>query len=190
TVVAVFATFLALTAAAQPDAPLPPATVKFRKVDATLGEVAAELSKISGVPISVDPAVIKEKCPAAFDGTPLWEALERAAVQAKAKIVLVERGRKIALEPKGQSRTVSAVSGPFRVVATQVVGRALLDLGTTVHEVDLDVHWEPRYTVFRIDASPRITRAADDANKALETKPAASRVQPDGASSIMKVTLG
>src|SRR5439155_14979603 len=96
---------------------------------------------------------------------------------------------KVSLEPKGASKTVAVTSGPFRVVATQVVGRALLDLGLTLHEVQLDVHWEPRYPVFRIDAAPKIIKATDDANKMLETKPGATRVQPEGASTTMKVPL-
>ena len=57
---------------------------------------------------------------------------------------------------------MSAVSGPFRIVAKQVTGRPLLDYGVTFHEIQLDVHWEPRYPVFRIDTNPKIKAAKDD----------------------------
>lgn len=187
--VVVLAGFFALTGVAQPDAPLPPTIVKFKTANATLGEVAAEISKASGVPIAVDAAVLKARCPVAVDGLPFWEALERVAAQTRAKLVLAEQGRKIALEPRGASKTVAATSGPFRVVATQVIGRALLDQGVTIHDVHLDVHWEPRYTVFRIDTNPKITRAADDTGRVLESKQPATRVQPEGSVATMTVPL-
>lgn len=181
---------LAVTVTAQPNPPLPPTIVKLKKSDATLGELAVELSRASGVPIVVEPALLKAKCPAAFAGVPLWEALEHIATQTNSRIVLVERGHKVRMEPRGVSKTVAATSGAFRVVVDQVVGRALLGHGLTLYEVNLDIHWEPRYTVFRIDSNPKITRATDDRGTLLTSKPGAVRVQPDGAVSTSKVSLG
>jgi hypothetical protein len=184
----IFGPFIA--AAAQSLAPaLPPTKVTFKQSDATLSDVAAALAKTSGIAIDVDPQLAKKKCEVAFADTAFWDALEQAAKATDAKLVLLENGRKVQLAPRGQSKVVSAAAGPFRVAAKSVTGRALLDYGVTFHEVQLDVHWEPRYPVFRIDTNPKITKATDDKGNSLLTDPAITRHHPTGALTEMKVRL-
>jgi hypothetical protein len=98
-------------------------------------------------------------------------------------------GRKVVLEPREQSRVVSAASGPFRVAVRTVTGRILLDSGSTFHDIQLDVHWEPRYPVFRIDSNPKITKATDDKGNSLLTDPAIARHHPTTALTEMRVRL-
>jgi hypothetical protein len=151
--------------------------------------VTAALSKFSDIPISASPLDIQKKCPADYVKMPFWEALEKAAKQTGTKIVLHEKGTKVALEQRGNSREVSAVSGPFRIVAKQVIGRSLLDLGTTFHEVYLEVHWEPRIPVFRIDAQPRITKATDNRGVELMASSSTASTYPTEALTDMKIKL-
>ncbi|MBA4066219.1 MAG: hypothetical protein C0501_21390 [Isosphaera sp.] len=175
-------------AAAQPAVTPTPVTLK--KDAAPLGEVAAGLSKApAGVAVTAGPRVVKETVPARFDGVPFWEALETAADRAKARLVVRDGGKTVALEPRPGGREVSAVSGPFRVVPRAVTGRLLLDGGGPVHEVELDVHWEPRMPVYRIDSQPKVTKAADDRGAALTAEAGSSRHHPAAAVTDLKVRL-
>lgn len=182
-----FATALA----AQPPArPLAPTAVSFAKPNAVLGEVCAELSKTAGVPIEVPPALLKAKCGVTFNGAPFWEALDSASRASDARVVLSDGGRKIALVPRGKSREVSATSGAFRVVAQTVTGRALLDQGTTVHEVQMLVHWEPRFRVYKIDTAPSGCAATDANGVKLEAAAGSGEVLPADSTSELRVRLG
>jgi hypothetical protein len=176
--------------AEQSSAPNPTSTsITYRKSDATLGDVAATLTKASGIPIITAPQQSQKRCPTDYVNIPFWEALERTAKQTGNKIVLHEKGTRIGLEPKGSTREVSTVSGPYRIVAKQVIGRELLDLGTTFHEVYLEVHWEPRIPVFRIDSQPRITKATDNRGVALASPTSTASTYPTEALTDMKVKL-
>lgn len=174
---------------ARSDSPLPPTTITLRLTNATLGEVATELTRISGVNITVDPSIVKSKSTIHVDQQLFWKTLEQLAAATNAKIVLNEGGQKIGLHPRGAGQTISSVYGPFRVVVTQVSSKRLLEYGTSIHEVHLMAHWEPRYPVYRIAAYPRITEAHDDKGTSLVTKGGSAWVQPERAISEMKVTL-
>jgi hypothetical protein len=176
--------------ATQPTTPtIAPTPIAFQKADTTLGDVAAVLSKASGIPISVPATESRLKCPAAFAGVPFWEALEQTAKQTGTKIVPFEKGTKVALEPRGMSREVSTTNGPFRIVAKQVVGRAMLDVGVTFHDIYLEVHWEPRVPVFRIDTQPRIVKAADDRGVGLTAATTSASGYPTEAITDMKIKV-
>lgn len=183
---------LALTAvAADPPRPaVPPRAVTLELTNSTLKDVAAALAKQTGLPVTYPEAAGNQPCDAVFNGKPFWEALELIADQTGQRIELKADGAAISLVPRGKSREVSSVAGAFRVVARQVVGRALLDEGTTAHEVRFDAHWEPRFPVFRIDSAPTITEAADDRGMALTPQPGGSGTQPTGYTHAATVRLG
>jgi hypothetical protein len=170
-------------------APLAPTLVSYRNADATLGDVVTALTKASGIPITFPHRLGVAKCPVRFEGLSFWEALEQISRTMGLKITVQERGAKLALEPRGESQEVSSVSGPFRLVAKQVVGRALLETGTHFHEVSLEAHWEPRLAVFRIDAQPQISKVVDDRGVALEATGSSLLSYPSEAVSEMKIKL-
>ncbi|MBY0458223.1 MAG: hypothetical protein K2V38_12860, partial [Gemmataceae bacterium] len=91
--------------------------------------------------------------------------------------------------PRGASREVTSTAGAFRVVAQAVTGRALLDQGTTVHEVSLLVHWEHRLKVYRIDTAPKVTKVTDDTGAAIAAEGGSAGLLPANATSDMKVRL-
>jgi len=184
--------FLAGFAMAQPPAPaIKPTPVTLKKVDATLGDVAADLSNsASGVAVKPgNPELAKAKCTVAAEGTPFWNALESVADQTKSRLVLRDGGRTVVLEPRRQDRELSSVAGPFRIVPRSVTGRLLLDQGTAFHEIELDVHWEPRVRVYRIDTQPRITKAEDDRGTALIADTGGSHHYPAASHTDMKFRL-
>jgi len=179
-------------AAAQRDtAGIKPTAVTLKKDVAVLGEVAAKVSNAgAGLIVKIEPAATaKAKCAVAFERTPIWDALEAAADQTKTRLTLREGGRVVVLEPRPAARETSAISGPFRIVPRAVTGRLLLDRGVAFHDVDLDVHWEPRMPVFRIDTQPKITRAVDDRGVALTAEGGSSSHHPTSAVTEMKVRL-
>jgi hypothetical protein len=169
--------------AAEPDSiPIPPRIVQLDMSHSTLGKVAPALSKAAEIPFTFPETSAAQPCEAPFaSGRPFWEALELVADQTGNRIVLHDGGRKIALADRGKSREVSSIRGPFRVVAERVTARTLLDDGVTIYEVLLNTHWEPRFPVFRIDAEPAITKAADDRGVALTGSGGKARSQPAGA---------
>jgi hypothetical protein len=165
-------------------------TINLQKPNVVLGEVAEALSKSpAGVTVSADPRSLKTKLSVAFKTTPFWEALETAADQSKTRISLRDGGRTVVLEPWTKNREISAVSGPFRIVPKAVIGKLLLEDGNSFHEVQLDVHWEPRMPVYRIDANPNITTATDDRGQKLTPSQGNSRQYPTNSTADMTVKL-
>jgi hypothetical protein len=169
---------------------IPPRLVKMEMANSTLGKVAPELARKSGIPFTFPPEAAGQTCDGVYNEKPFWFALEMVASQTGNRIVLSDHGRKIALEPRGKSYEVSSVHGAFRVVARQVVGRFVFDSGTAFHEVHLDIHWEPRLPVFRLDSIPKMTRAVADKGTALPAISADSRSQPTGAVHAATIRLG
>ncbi|HEX4614006.1 MAG TPA: hypothetical protein VH092_37840 [Urbifossiella sp.] len=169
--------------------PLPPRRVSTDPGKATLGAAAAELGQQAGMPITVPPDAAAKPCAPVKDA-PFWEALDRLAAGAGLRVAVRDAGRAVELVPKGASREVASTAGPFRVVARQVIGRALLAEGLTVHEVQIDFHWEPRYPVLRIDSYPHVTHAADDRGVALQPQAAGGKTQPTGSVHSASVKLG
>jgi len=183
---------LAASVAADPAPMALPATrITLKQSDSTLADVVIALSKASGLTITAEADIARMKCPVAFAGAPLWEALEKVARDTDAKLVVSEAdgGRAIALARRGASKEVSAASGAFRLTARTVTGRLLLDSGTTIHELMLLVHWEPRYHVFRIDANPKIIAAKFDKSNDLITDATITRQYPTSAIAEMKIRL-
>jgi hypothetical protein len=178
--------------AAEGDRPLAPTPVTWEQTDAVLGAAAAALKEQAHVPIDVAPGVLKAKFAPefkGFKGVPFWDGLQQLADASKTRITLAEGGRRVNLVPRGPSREAAATSGAFRVAAQQVIGRALLEQGVTVHEVQLLVHWEPRLRVYRIDTTPRVTKVTDVPGSKVVADEGGSQVLPADATSEMRVRL-
>ena len=160
--------------------PIAPRTVTFSKSNAVLGEAAGELTKQTGLPISVDPSFLKAKCAANFNKLPFWNALEDLSAKTGTRIVYRDGGKSLSLEARGKSREVSSVSGPFRTIARQTTAKFDLELGQPGYAVQLDAHWEPRFPVFRISSAPQVTKATDDRGTTLTASSAKSFTQAAG----------
>ncbi len=182
---------LAMLVGAQPSPTrnLDPTSVTLKADQATVAELATAFSKApAGVAVIAAP-MTTEKAAVNFDRTPFWEALELAADRTRTRLVVRDSGRTVALEPRAAEREVSAVAGAFRIVPRTITGRLLLDSGTRLHELRLDVHWEPRMPVYRMDSNPKITRAEDDRGKALTVDSGVSRHYPTGSLTDLQLRL-
>jgi hypothetical protein len=186
---AIIAAVAAASAPAQVPEQVPFLAWRVSSEKATVGGAAAELTRLTGVPISVPPDAAGRACPGLKD-VPFWDALDRLAAAADLRVSLRDAGRAVELLPKGNSREVVSTAGPFRVAAKQVTGRALLAEGLTVYDVQLDLHWERRYHVFRVDSYPHVAQAADDRGVALQAQGAGAKTQPTGAVHSASVKLG
>lgn len=188
----ILCTFGALLAAQpkhEPPRPLAPTQVTWQEQGTFLGKAKDTFPKQAGVEVSVSPGVIKAKLDADFKNTPFWEALQTSADRTGAQIALHSGGRKVELVPKGKSRESASTSGSFRVVSQSVVGKAILEQGTTFHEVQMLVHWEPRLRVYRIDTTPQISKVSDVPGSKIVAEVGGTQVLPADATSEMKVKL-
>jgi hypothetical protein len=159
---------------------IPPRTVKLDMANSTLGKVGPAVARSAGIPFTFPADAAGQTADGIYNQKPFWFALEMLASQTGNRIVVSENGKKIALEPRGKAYEVSSVHGAFRTVARQVVGRVQLDTGVTVHEVQLDLHWEPRFPVFRVDSSPKVGKITDEKGTALAVSASGGRSQTTG----------
>ena len=130
---------------------LPPAAV-------TLGEALASIQAQTGLTLTT---TLDPKLPLKLerrDG-PLWPLLTEVAKASGGRLTVASKGRAVAID-KGVPPPAS-IDGAFRVAVKQVACRRDFDTGRSVTEVTLEVHWEPRLPVFRIDSEPRGTFGVD-----------------------------
>src|SRR6478735_669536 len=91
TTLLVFGSLLVVATATEPAVPvLPPTRITLKQADSTLSEVAAQLTRSSGLRITAVSDVAKMKCPTAFAGTALWDALEKIVQETGARIIVSE----------------------------------------------------------------------------------------------------
>ena len=92
---------------------------------------------------------------------PFWVALEEIARQTDAHIVVSNRGATIGLAP-GKETRASSIDGPFRTIPKQVrLTRELID-GRSQYLLISEIHWEPKFPVFRLDDAPANAIGTDD----------------------------
>ncbi len=150
-----------LIASAAPAGQPPAATVTLPPAVATLGEALASIQTQTGLTLTTtldpkSPLTLKRR-----DGA-LWPLLTEVATAAGGRLAVTQKGRAVAID-KGVPSPAS-IDGAFRVAVKQVVCRRDFDTGRSVTEVALEVHWEPRLPVFRIDSEPRSTFSSDFLN--------------------------
>jgi hypothetical protein len=178
---AVLVAVVAATPAAPPGSPaIPPRTLTLSKPDATPSDVLGELRKQTGLTVDALGLDPNSRFHATFDKTPFWSAVEQVAAETGTRVALGRQGREITLVKRTGPPAPSAVDGPFRVAVRQVQTRTDFQTGRTVAEVTLDIHWEPRFPVFRLDSEPTITAVADDTGRKLTPITAKARTPPGG----------
>jgi hypothetical protein len=155
------AALLVALAAAPPAVPPTRVTVPPGR---TLAAAAADIGRATGLRLDVSAADAGAAFPPAAD-LPFWAAVQQAADRTGHRIAVTRQGEQIALV-RGAGGPAS-IDGAFRAAARGVTAKADYDTGRTAYEVSLDLHWEPRFPVFRVDAQPTITTATDDRGTAL-----------------------
>jgi len=155
-----------------------------------LAKVLAELSRQTG--LEVDPGTVDVSVPitAAFDKQPFWLVVEQLAEQSASRVAVGRQGVPVRLMSLGKAkREPVSIDGPFRVAATSVDARIDLRTGLTAYDLTLEVAWESRLPVYRIDAAPRIAQGRDDAGRPIRVLPIDARNPVAGVYSPLRVRL-
>src|SRR5262245_12248099 len=108
-----------------------------------------------------------------------WSALDSLAANTGHRIALGGKGQKVALVKHAGPPVVSSVDGPFRVVVREILARRDADTGVVTYELKLDIHWEPRFPVFRI-GNQAVTAATDDKGSKLTAADEPGKVPTSG----------
>jgi hypothetical protein len=120
--------------------------------------------------------------------TTFWKTLDALADQTGTRLVVNGANRSIAFA-KGPAKTDASRDGAFRIAVQGVTAKLDAATGETTYSLGLDVHWEPRFPVFRIDAQPRVSRAVDDRGTALTVKTASVKGAVAGYSHLAEVRI-
>ncbi len=147
-----------LIASAAPAGQPPAATVTLPPAAVILGGALASIQAQTGLTLTT---TLDPKLPLKLerrDGA-LWPLLTELAKASGGRLTVAQKGRAVGIE-KGVPAPAS-IDGAFRVAVKQVACRRDFDTDRGVTEVTLEVHWEPRLPVFRIDGEPRVTATTD-----------------------------
>jgi len=155
--------------------PIPATLITLENHPRTLAETMDFFKKQSGLNVDVSKVDGRKLLtPKGPEPQPFWSALERIASHADGHVGIRQNGAVIELLP-GASKAPASIDGPFRVVATGVVCRIDLATDARTTDVQLELHWEPRFPVFRVESQPTITTATDNLGRKLAAPPAGIR---------------
>jgi hypothetical protein len=175
------------------DKPLAPRRFTFNDPSATLQATVAELAKQTGLEVDIADIDGSKKLGARFAMTDFWQVVEQLARDSSSRVVIGRQGKPVRLVPLGELgdivRAPVAVVGPFRIEAKEVQARLDLQTGKTIYELTLEIAWEARLPVYRVDAHPRIVKGTDDAGRAITARPIDARTPVAGVSTTMHVRL-
>lgn len=141
-----------------------PATRLNLKADVPLSEAVRAIQQQSGQKLDVRGIDPTKPTGSAQTGVPFWTGLETLASAVGGRVETGNQGREIRLVPL-QAHTPpapSSVDEAFRTVVRSLNARRDFDTGRTHYEIGLDLHWEPRFPVVRIDSEPRIALIQND----------------------------
>ncbi|MGL6095076.1 MAG: hypothetical protein ACRC7O_04650, partial [Fimbriiglobus sp.] len=182
------AAVVAGVAAADPPGRITPRTVE-RPIADALADAVTAVRNQSGLPVEIAADLGKTPCPAAFPAVPAWDALMRIAATTDTRIMLGDHGRRITLAKRPGPAEPASVDGPFRVAVRQIRGVADFDTGRAFTELALELHWEPRLAVFRVDAIPTISTVTDDRGSGIVAESSRAKTPTTGAAFASVVRL-
>jgi len=167
-----------------------PSKFTLNSPDAPLRVVVEDLSKQTGLEVDISAMEGVKPIKSAFDKAPFWAAVDSIAAQAGGRVVIGQRGKPVRIVPKDYRLEYPvSVDGPFRIAAKAVEARIDLQTGKRLYDLSLELAWEARLPVYRVDAHPIIEKARDDAGRAIEVKPFDGRLPVDGVAAQLRIPL-
>jgi hypothetical protein len=170
------------------ESPIQPRVFTFSAKDLALKNVVSELSKQTGLEIDIGSFDPNQPVSATFERTEFWKAVDALAEKVGGRVSVGHDG-KIRLVKAAGPRVANAVDGPFIVMPRAVEARLDLQTGKTSYDLTIDVAWEPRLPVYRIDAQPRVTNGKDDGGRAITVKPLDARNPTSGSVATLRFRL-
>lgn len=120
-------------------------------------------------------------------GVTFWQALDRIAEAAGARVYLYPRSGRITLVPRRPDAPAPRVSydGPFRTAITKVMTAHDLETGAHTCKVVLEVAWEPQLQPFYLETRPQGLVVRDEGNRPVAVpEPGSSQAPVDGRISL------
>lgn len=172
------------------DKPIAARVATIESPSGTAKFVAESLAKQTGLEVDVSEIDVKRPLRVAFDKAEFWRVVDGLADLTGSRVLIGHMGKPVRLVPRanGQKAIVS-VDGPFRISAREMEARRDLLNGSSFHDLTLEIAWEARLPVCRMDAAPTIVKGEDDAGRPITVKPVATRIAVDGISALIKVRL-
>ncbi len=171
-------------------APLAPRVVTFKADKATIKTVVGEVAKQTGQEVDTSEIDVNKTIKADFDKTEFWKAVDSIAAQSGSRVAAGQIDKPVRLVPAvANVKPIVAVDGPFHFSAQKIEVQSDLIGGSAHYELTLEIAWESRLPVFRMDAAPTIDKGEDDAGRPIRVKPIASRVGVDGVAALVKVRM-
>jgi hypothetical protein len=157
-------------APAADDPKFAPRTFALQAATITLDKAVEELQKQTDIAVDLtraEPArSFRLDCPR----VPFWEALERIARASDHRVAFSEAGRKIHLVGGAEAayrQLPLSVDGPFRLVVKRVMALTDLEQDRNYYEVQMELHWEPHYSVFLVEPPSANVTAKDNNDRDL-----------------------
>jgi hypothetical protein len=171
------------------DGPVPqPRLFTYAAKECTLKDIVAELSKQTGMEVDVSNFDANQKLNVSFDHTEFWKAVDQLAEKVGGRVAVGLDG-KIRITKSTGPRAANVVDGPFVIIPRAIETRLDLQSGKAAYDLTIDVAWEPRLPVYRIDAQPRVINGKDDAGRAITVKPLDARNPTSGAVATLRFRL-
>ena len=170
--------------------PIPARTLTYSGREMTLKSVVAELGKQSALEIDITALDPTLPIKGMFEKQEFWQVADLLAEQTNSRVVVGQQGKPVRLLPLGKLlRTPVSSDGPFRIVARDVETRLDLQTGKAVYDLTLEIAWESRLPVYRVDAQPRLTKGEGDAGRPITVKPFDARMPVSGVVTTTRVRL-
>jgi hypothetical protein len=159
--------------------PFPAQRLVFAQEQLTLRQFVETLNQQSGMVLelgSLDPT-----SKISLKNGHFWESLDLVASQTGSRLLPIRKGAGLRLVKSPQPGPSPAYDGPFRLAVRQISSVKDFDLGQNNTEIALDLNWEPRYPVFRIESEPLIRDARTDTGLKLEFQPNRTKIPLNGS---------
>jgi hypothetical protein len=180
----------------QPQAaqPQPAATtVTLNAVNLPLSRVLADVAKHTGTTVDNQVGDPEPKVTLNLRGEHFWQAIDRIADSADARVAVQQRAGRIVLSKRqpGDRKAIVSYAGPFRFCVRGVSSRWDFDTDTRTCSADVEVAWEPRLQPLFLDTIAQDVSAVDNEGKRHSvTEAGRSKAPVDGSTSlIIKVPL-
>ncbi|CAN5117452.1 hypothetical protein BH11PLA2_BH11PLA2_37980 [soil metagenome] len=168
--------------------PVPAGRITLDGKPRTSAETAAYVESVTGVKIKFGYNNGFSKATA--QGEPFWDFIQRLVMEGEIhRLRVKDSGKTLEIDGRGAKPTFigpASADGAFRVQLRSV--NAKIEQGGSYYDVTIEVHWEPRIPVFRIDTQPLITSAVDDSGVKLTSKTAKTK-SPIGDSYLFTSTF-
>jgi hypothetical protein len=180
--------------ATEPSQEVKPRTVTLQRDRVPLSEALKELTRQSGVAVADLTGKGNVALSLTFKDQPFWQALDRIAAAAGARVSLYSPKGVALVEAVGGKQTATpalSYHGSFRTSIRHLRVDRDLESGAHTCVAQLDLAWEPHFTAFLVETGPAtVTFARDAQGKVLRAQlPALGREQITPPACAHEITL-